>query len=93
MNLGFYFLRREYLFNDSLFVNEIGGAYYADSFATTCHLLAPAAELLQQRGLGVGNKREVQSLCVRKLFLQRLFVFAHADNLVTLSRQLFFVCL
>ena len=93
MNLGFYLLWREYLFNDSLFVYEIGGAQYADGFTTTCHLLTPAAKLLQQRGLGVGNKREVQSLCVRKLFLQRLLVFAHADNLVTLSRQLFFVCL
>ena len=83
MNLGLDLLWSENLLNDAFFVDEISGAEDADGLSAAGYLFAPAPEFLQQGGLGISNKRELQALGFCKLLLQRLLVLAHADNLVT----------
>ena len=83
MNLGLDLLWSENLLNDAFFVDEISGAEDADGLSAAGYLFAPAAEFLQQGGLGISNKRELQALGFCKLLLQRLLVLAHADDLVT----------
>ena len=87
MNLGLDLFRSEDLLNDTFFVDEIGGAENADGLSAAGYLLAPAAEFLQKGGLGIGNKRELQTLGFGKLLLQSLLVLAHADNLITRSEE------
>ena len=62
MNLGLDFLWSEYFLNNAFFVDKIGGAEDSDGLSATGYLLAPAAEFLQKGGLGIGNKRELQTL-------------------------------
>ena len=93
MNLGLDLLWSEDFLNDAFFVDKIGGAEDSDGLSAAGYLLAPAAEFLQKGGLGIGNKRELQTLGFCKLLLQRLLVLAHADNLVTGCCQLLLVCL
>ena len=69
MNLGLDFLRSEDFFDDAIFVDEIGGAEDSDGLSAAGYLLAPAAEFLQQGGLGISNKRELQTLGFCKLLL------------------------
>ena len=69
MNLGLDFLRSEDFFDDAIFVDEIGGAEDSDGLSAAGYLLSPAAEFLQQGGLGISNKRELQTLGFCKLLL------------------------
>ena len=83
MNLGLDLLWSEDFLNNAFFVDEISGAEDSDGLSAAGYLLTPAAEFLQQGGLGISNKRELQALGFCKLLLQCLLVLAHADNLVT----------
>lgn len=69
MNLGLDFPRSEDFFDDAFFVDEIGGAEDSDGLSAAGNLLTSAAEFLQQGGLGISNKRELQTLGFRKLLL------------------------
>ena len=93
MNLGLDLLWSEDFLNNAFFVDKIGGAEDSDGLSAAGYLLAPAAEFLQKGGLGIGNKRELQTLGFCKLLLQCLLVLAHADNLVTGCSQLLLMCL
>ena len=93
MNLGLDLLWSEDLFDDAFFVDKIGGAEDSDGLSAAAYLLAPAAEFLQKGGLGIGNKRELQTLGFGKLLLQSLLVLAYADNLITGCCQLLLMCL
>ena len=93
MDFGFYFLWREDLFDYSLFVYEVCGAQCANGSASACHLLAPAAQGLQQGGLGIGDEWELQALSLCELLLQGLLFLAYTDNLITRSSKFGFVCL
>ena len=85
------FLWSKNLFNHSLLVHQISSAQSANGAASACHLLPPAAQLLQQSGFCVGNEWECKPLCLCEFFLQRLFVFAHTDNFITGGSQFFLV--
>ena len=74
VNFGLDFLWCENLLDDAVLVYKVSGAQNADGAAATGYLLAPAAQLLEQGGFGVGNEGEVQSLRVGKLLLQSLSV-------------------
>ena len=82
MNLGLDLLWSEDFLNNAFFVDEISGAEDSDGLSAAGNLLTPAAEFLQQGGLGIRNKRELQALGFCKLLLQCLLVLAHAANLV-----------
>lgn len=69
--LGLYLFWSEYLFDDTILVNQICGAKRTYGTAPAGHLLAPATESLLQRGLCVGNQREIETVCVGKLFLRK----------------------
>ena len=56
----FDLLRQEHLLDDTVLVDEVGGAEYADGAASARHLLAPATEPLQEGGLRVGYQRELK---------------------------------
>lgn len=93
VNFGLDFLWCENLLNDAILVYKVSGAQGADGAAAAGYLLAPAAQLLEQGGFGVGNEGEFQSLRVGKLLLQSLSVLAYADDGISGSLQLGLVCL
>ena len=88
-----YFLGGEDFLDDAFFVDKVGGAQDADGAAPAGHLFAPAAELLQEGGLGVGYQGEVEAVGLGKLLLQGFFVLAHAYNGIACGFELGLVCL
>ena len=82
MNLGFDFLRTEYLFYHAILINEVCCAQGADGATAACHLFAPASQLLQQSCFGVGYQWEVKLIGIGKFLLQRFFVLAHSDDAI-----------
>lgn len=93
VNLRLYLFGCEDFLDDAIFVNEVCCAQDADGFSAAGYFFAPATKLLQECCLGVGDKRELQSLSVGEFLLQGWFVLADAYYVVAGSCQLFFVCL
>lgn len=82
MNLRLYLFGCEDFLDDAIFVNEVCCAQDADGFSAAGYFFAPATKLLQECCLGVGDKRELQSLSVGEFLLQGLLVLADAYYVV-----------
>ena len=82
MDLRLYILRAEDMGDHSVFIHQICGAYDTYGATPACHFLSPAAKLLKQSCLGVGNQRERQVVGVGKLTLGRNLVFTYSNDTV-----------
>ena len=87
------FLGGEYLFDDSVLVDQIRGAQDAYGATATSHLLTPCSQLLEQGGVSVCNEREFQRIAVSKLLLQFDAVLANTNDGIASSLQLSFMLL
>ena len=88
MNLGLYLFWSENTLNDSFLIDKVSSAKCANGSATASHFLTPCTKRLEKFGTCVGNKRELQTLCISKFLLQLLLVLAYTDNLIAKLCQL-----
>lgn len=93
MNLCLNFFWGKDFLDDTFFIDKVGGAEDADGAAPAGHLFAPAAQLLQEGGLGVGYQGKVQAMGIGKLLLQGFFVLAYAYYGIACGFEFGLVCL
>ena len=91
MNLCLDFLRYKYLLDNTLPVHKICGTERPHRLMAAGNFLTPAAKSLQKLGGSVSDKRELQSILLRKLCLGILLVLGNTYYGIPRSLKLRFM--